>query len=254
MHRTSLQGLADSRAARRDECLRARRGVATMPQAATGAPPGRPVKPARSISGSACAPHGVVLLWLYLPMGRPVHAGLPETPQPQQLTVADGLPSNRINDIAEDASGYLWIATSDGLARYDGIGFRIWRVGQGLRDNNVWAVHVDARNRVWVGTGNAGLAMLDATRRLPLLRPQDQSGDRQRRRLVDRDDAATGRCGSARPTVACTGCGATAHRALHAARRRSAQSSRRRRRPARGRARRHVVGRHQGRGRALDRA
>ncbi|WP_159015488.1 hybrid sensor histidine kinase/response regulator [Cognatiluteimonas profundi] len=97
-------------------------------------------------------------------MGLPVHAGLPETPQPQQLTVVDGLPSNRINDIAEDAYGYLWIATSDGLARYDGIGFRTWRVGQGLRDNTVWAVHVDARNRVWVGTGKAGLAMLDVRR------------------------------------------------------------------------------------------
>jgi signal transduction histidine kinase/CheY-like chemotaxis protein/sugar lactone lactonase YvrE len=95
---------------------------------------------------------------------RLVHAGLPETPQPQQLTVADGLPSNRINDIAEDAFGYLWIATSDGLARYDGIGFRVWRVGQGLRDNLVWAVHVDARNRVWIGTGHAGLALLDVGR------------------------------------------------------------------------------------------
>jgi len=107
----------------------------------------------------------LVLLGLYLPACLPVHAGLPETPQPQQLTVADGLPSNRINDIAEDAFGYLWIATSDGLARYDGITFRTWRVGQGLRDNNVWAVHVDARNRVWIGTGNAGLAMLDVDRR-----------------------------------------------------------------------------------------
>ncbi|HEX2595964.1 MAG TPA: two-component regulator propeller domain-containing protein, partial [Luteimonas sp.] len=105
-----------------------------------------------------------VVLWLYLAACLPVHAGLPETPQPQQLTVADGLPSNRINDIDEDAYGYLWIATSDGLARYDGIGFQVWRVGQGLRDNNIWAVHVDARNRVWIGTSNAGLAMLDVDR------------------------------------------------------------------------------------------
>ncbi len=105
-----------------------------------------------------------VLLGLCLPAGFMAHAGLPETPQPQQLTVADGLPSNRINDIAEDAYGYLWIATSDGLARYDGIAFQVWRVGQGLRDNNIWAVHVDARNRVWIGTSNAGLAMLDVDR------------------------------------------------------------------------------------------
>ncbi|HEV8694534.1 MAG TPA: two-component regulator propeller domain-containing protein [Lysobacter sp.] len=93
------------------------------------------------------------------------HAGLPETPRPRQLTVADGLPSNRINGITEDRLGYLWIATSDGLVRYDGIDFRIWRVEQGLRDNFVWTVHVDSNNRVWIGTQQAGLAMLDADRR-----------------------------------------------------------------------------------------
>ncbi|WP_243412193.1 ATP-binding protein [Cognatiluteimonas telluris] len=107
-----------------------------------------------------------LLLCAWIAAAPVARAGLPETPQPQQITVADGLPSNRINDIAEDAFGYLWIATSDGLARYDGIGFQVWRVGQGLRDNNVWAVHVDARNRVWVGTSTAGLAVLDVDRRV----------------------------------------------------------------------------------------
>lgn len=90
----------------------------------------------------------------------PAAAGLPETPRPRQYTVADGLPSNRINAIAQDRRGYLWIATSDGLARFDGIGFRIWRAEQGLRDNFVWTVHVDARDRVWIGTRAAGLAVL----------------------------------------------------------------------------------------------
>jgi signal transduction histidine kinase/CheY-like chemotaxis protein/sugar lactone lactonase YvrE len=95
----------------------------------------------------------------------PARAGLPETPRPRQFTVADGLPSNRINGVAQDRAGYLWIATSDGLARFDGIGFRVWRIEQGLRDNYVWAVHVDDRDRVWIGTRSAGLAMLDERRR-----------------------------------------------------------------------------------------
>lgn len=93
------------------------------------------------------------------------HAGLPETPRLRQLTVAEGLPSNRINGMAEDQAGYLWIATSDGLARHDGVSFRTWRVEQGLRDNFVWSAHVDARNRLWFGTHQAGLGMLDAQRR-----------------------------------------------------------------------------------------
>jgi signal transduction histidine kinase/CheY-like chemotaxis protein/streptogramin lyase len=91
-------------------------------------------------------------------------AGLPETPHPRQISVADGLPSNRINNVTEDRQGYLWIATDDGLARYDGIGFRVWQSEQGLRDNKVWDVHVDARDRLWIATADAGLAMLDPER------------------------------------------------------------------------------------------
>jgi ligand-binding sensor domain-containing protein len=92
-------------------------------------------------------------------------AGLPETPRPRQFSVADGLPSNSIHDLIEDQQGYLWIATKDGLARYDGIGFRVWRNEQGLRDNFVWSLHADAQNRLWIGTGEAGLAVLDPARR-----------------------------------------------------------------------------------------
>ncbi|OOX18460.1 histidine kinase [Xanthomonas campestris pv. azadirachtae] len=91
-------------------------------------------------------------------------AGVPVLPQPRQLTVADGLPSNVVYGFDEDANGYLWLASSDGLARYDGRNFRIWRIADGLRDNQIWAVHVDKRNRVWIGTGMAGLAMLDPAR------------------------------------------------------------------------------------------
>ncbi len=108
---------------------------------------------------------GIAWLMLACAVASPAWAGLPEMPRPRQITVADGLPSNRINGLTEDRSGYLWIATSDGLARYDGIGFRIWRNEQGLRDNHTWAVHVDAKNRVWIGTNQAGLAVLDADRK-----------------------------------------------------------------------------------------
>ncbi len=108
-----------------------------------------------------CAAWLCAFAW-QLPAAR---AGLPETPRPRQLTVADGLPSNTINRVAEDRHGYLWVATSDGLARYDGVGYRVWRREQGLRDNFVWAVHVDAANRVWIGTSEAGLAMLSPDRK-----------------------------------------------------------------------------------------
>lgn len=51
----------------------------------------------------------------------------PESPAFRILTVKDGLPSTSVTQIAEDRQGYLWIGTTDGLARYDGVEFRVWR-------------------------------------------------------------------------------------------------------------------------------
>jgi ligand-binding sensor domain-containing protein len=83
--------------------------------------------------------------------------------------VGDGLPSSSINFIARDQAGYIWLATPDGLARYDGIGVRVWRHepgnGDALPGNNVQALHVDAQDRVWVATEGSGLSVLDAQRR-----------------------------------------------------------------------------------------
>jgi len=92
-------------------------------------------------------------------------AEVPITPQPRRLGVADGLPSANINAFAEDRLGYLWLASHDGLARFDGRNYRIWRAEDGLRDNLIWSLHVDAANRLWFGTQNAGLGMLSADRR-----------------------------------------------------------------------------------------
>ena len=84
-----------------------------------------------------------------------------EIPRPRQLSVADGLPSNHVTGMAEDRDGYLWLATADGLARYDGTGFRIWRVEDGLADSFLWAVDIDSRGQVWMGTALAGLVRYD---------------------------------------------------------------------------------------------
>lgn len=102
---------------------------------------------------------GMLYMWPWLVAAQPV------PPTPRQLTVFDGLPSNTVNRMAEDGYGYLWLATNDGLARFDGRNYRVWRAEDGLRDNMVWSVHVDARNQLWIGTENAGLAMMSADRR-----------------------------------------------------------------------------------------
>ncbi|MHB8912851.1 MAG: hybrid sensor histidine kinase/response regulator, partial [Lysobacter sp.] len=73
-----------------------------------------------------------------------------------------------VNGMAQDRAGYLWVATTDGLARYDGVGVRVWRHVPGdpaaLPGNYIAAVHVDGKDRVWVAIEGRGLSVLDAGR------------------------------------------------------------------------------------------
>ncbi len=70
----------------------------------------------------------------------------------KNYTVRDGLPSNRINSLAQDKKGFLWLATESGLTRFDGYNFHTYSILDGLRDNRVECVMVDAYDAVWVGT------------------------------------------------------------------------------------------------------
>ncbi|HMM68813.1 MAG TPA: two-component regulator propeller domain-containing protein, partial [Dokdonella sp.] len=83
----------------------------------------------------------------------------PAAPWFEVLRVADGLPSNEIYALRQGADGYIWIGTRDGLARYDGVDFRVWRHDPDdaatLASNDVSALLIDRRGRVWCG-GEAG--------------------------------------------------------------------------------------------------
>ncbi len=94
---------------------------------------------------------------------------IPRIPRMRLLRITDGLPSNEVTDIARDRDGFIWMATPDGLVRYDGSGLRIWRPegdgSKGLPIGEIARVHVDAGNRLWVALMNDGAVMLDAQRK-----------------------------------------------------------------------------------------
>ena len=70
-----------------------------------------------------------------------------------QWTTEDGLPVNSINDIAQTEDGYLWLATYDGLVRFDGTEVTVFRSAQheGLPNNRVLSLHARA-DGLWVQT------------------------------------------------------------------------------------------------------
>ncbi len=74
----------------------------------------------------------------------------------------DGLPQNWVGAVAQTHDGYLWLATQEGLVRFDGARFTVFstRTTPGLRSNNVSALLVDAGGALWVGTYGGGLARL----------------------------------------------------------------------------------------------
>ena len=59
----------------------------------------------------------------------------------KQIGISQGLSHATVSAIGQDADGYMWIATPDGLNRYDGYSFRIYRHEPGnpasLADNAV---------------------------------------------------------------------------------------------------------------------
>ena len=65
-------------------------------------------------------------------------------------TQRDGLPSNDIYNCLEDKKGFLWIATENGLSKFDGKKFTNYYTSQGLPDNDILSVQMDTAGVIWV--------------------------------------------------------------------------------------------------------
>ena len=82
----------------------------------------------------------------------------------KQITTKDGLSQNSVNQIFEDSEGYIWLATQDGLNRYNGYDFKIYRPDPqdsfSISDNFVYQIYEDTDNRLWLATRN-GIDVFD---------------------------------------------------------------------------------------------
>ena len=73
-------------------------------------------------------------------------------------TTDSGLPQNSISAILQSREGYLWLATSDGVVRFDGVRFVVFdKLNTPFRHNLV-SVLIEARDgALWIGTKGGGV-------------------------------------------------------------------------------------------------
>ena len=83
----------------------------------------------------------------------------------EHLTSEDGLSQNAGLAIFQDSRGYLWIGSQDGLNRYDGYAFKIFKHdpddASSLSNNSILSLAEDQDGALWIGTWGGGLNRYD---------------------------------------------------------------------------------------------
>ncbi|MEL1254767.1 two-component regulator propeller domain-containing protein [Flavobacterium sp. DGU38] len=85
----------------------------------------------------------------------------------RHLDITSGLSNNSVATIYQDQNGYMWFGTFDGLNRYDGNDFKIYRHIHtdpfSIQGNAISCIEGDYQNNLWIGT-TAGPVIFDAER------------------------------------------------------------------------------------------
>ena len=73
------------------------------------------------------------------------------------LETNEGLSNNNVKTILRDSYGFLWVGTESGLNRYDGYGFKVYKMHPGvsnaLSSNNIVELQEDGLGNIWVDLG-----------------------------------------------------------------------------------------------------
>ena len=82
----------------------------------------------------------------------------------ERITINDGLSLSSVYSIYQDSKGFMWFGTEDGLNKYDGQRFRIFRPEPGNPNSLAYKwtelIYEDSRNQLWFGS-KGGLSLFD---------------------------------------------------------------------------------------------
>jgi ligand-binding sensor domain-containing protein/signal transduction histidine kinase len=68
-----------------------------------------------------------------------------------------GLPENYVRALAQTRDGYLWVASDEGVCRFDGVNFFSLGLPEGFQSGPVRVLFGDSRGALWIGTADGGL-------------------------------------------------------------------------------------------------
>lgn len=96
----------------------------------------------------------------------PVPVVIPETIRFAHIGLEDGLSQSSVYSIAQDSQGFVWFGTEDGLNRYDGYEFTVFRPDlndeSSLSDRWISALAADDEGNLWIGTRQGGVNFYNA--------------------------------------------------------------------------------------------
>ncbi|MGC9471867.1 MAG: two-component regulator propeller domain-containing protein [Bacteroidales bacterium] len=104
-------------------------------------------------------PWGWFILMAVLQQGFSARAGNPaETIRFEYLTIKEGLSQNMVDCILKDSRGFMWFGTWNGLNRYDGYSFTVFKHDDAdyatLSDNFILDMTEGPYGNIWIGTEN----------------------------------------------------------------------------------------------------
>lgn len=107
-----------------------------------------------------------------------IHANAHDAGAPYVVTLyneRNGLPTGEANTVLQTSDGYVWIGSYGGLIRYDSTEFRNYSVERKIESSSIRALFEDSQGRLWIGTNDAGVVVMENDVFTKITLPQDRS-------------------------------------------------------------------------------
>ncbi len=98
-------------------------------------------------------------------MGPPKGGGSEQYIKFERISLEQGLSQISVHCIIQDSQGFMWFGTQDGLNKYNGYDFEVYKPIPGdphsLSDNYITVLYQDSSGMLWIGTENGGINKFD---------------------------------------------------------------------------------------------